>query len=157
IADALETAHECGIMHRDLKPANVKVKEDGTVKVLDFGLAKALDPAATGSINALSSPTLSLQATQAGLVLGTAAYMAPEQAKGRTADRGAAVGSLGAWLPGLLSGGRLLEGDDVSEPLAAVLRQPIEWGELPAETPAALRHLLARCVERDVRKRLRDI
>ncbi len=157
IADALESAHECGIIHRDLKPANVKVKEDGTVKVLDFGLGKAFDPAATVSPDVLSSPTISAQATQAGVVLGTAAYMAPEQAKGRSVDRRADIWAFGVVLYEMLSGRRLFEADDVSDTLAAVLRQPIDWTALPSTTPVALRHLLARCLERDARKRLRDI
>ena len=157
IAEALETAHECGVIHRDLKPANVKVREDGTVKVLDFGLAKAFDPAATVSVDSLSSPTISQHGTQLGVVLGTAAYMAPEQAKGRSVDRRADIWAFGVVLYEMLSGRRLFEGDDVSETLAAVLRQPIDWSALPAGTPAGLRHLLARCLERDPRKRLRDI
>ena len=157
IADALESAHECGIIHRDLKPANVKVKEDGTVKVLDFGLGKVFDAAATVSSDVLNSPTLSAQATQAGVVLGTAAYMAPEQAKGRSVDRRADIWAFGVVLYEMLSGRRLFEADDVSETLAAVLRQPVDWSALPSTTPAVLRHLLARCLERDSRKRLRDI
>jgi serine/threonine-protein kinase len=157
IADALETAHECGIIHRDLKPANIKVKEDGTVKVLDFGLAKASDRGATVSADALNSPTISVQATELGVVLGTAAYMSPEQAKGRIVDRRADTWAFGVVVFEMLSGRRLFEGDDVPETLAALLRQPIDWSALPAATPATLRHLLARCLERDTRRRLRDI
>ena len=157
IAEGLEAAHDGGIVHRDLKPANIKVKGDGTVKVLDFGLAKAIDVASMGAIDALSSPTLSLHGTQPGLVLGTAAYMAPEQAKGRAVDRRADIWAFGVILYEMLSGRRLFQADDVSETLAAVLRQPIDWSALPAETPPAVRYLLARCVERDVRRRLRDI
>jgi hypothetical protein len=157
IADALESAHECGIIHRDLKPANVKVKDDGTVKVLDFGLGKAFESAGTISADILNSPTISAQATQAGVVLGTAAYMAPEQAKGRVVDRRADIWAFGVVVYEMLSGRRLFEGEDVSETLAAVLRQPIPWSTLPEETPALLRQLLARCLERDPRKRLRDI
>jgi Tol biopolymer transport system component len=157
LAEALETAHESGIIHRDLKPANIKVKADGTVKVLDFGLAKALDPATPASADALSSPTITVQATQAGLVLGTAAYMPPEQAKGRAVDRRADIWAFGVVVYEMLSGRRLFAAGDVSETLAAVLRQPIDWSALPPTTPAALRHLLTRCVERDLRKRLRDI
>jgi serine/threonine-protein kinase len=157
IADALESAHECGIIHRDLKPANVKVKDDGTVKVLDFGLGKAFDPAASVSSDVLNSPTISAQGTQAGVVLGTAAYMAPEQAKGRSVDRRADIWAFGVVLYEMLCGRRLFDADDVSETLAAVLRQPIDWSALPPATPVALRHLLARCLERDSRRRLRDI
>jgi Tol biopolymer transport system component len=157
IAEALETAHEGGIIHRDLKPANIKVKADGTVKVLDFGLAKALDTAAPVAGDALSSPTITVQGTQAGLVLGTAAYMPPEQAKGRAVDRRADIWAFGVVVYEMLSGRRLFAADDVSETLAAVLRQPIDWSALPSATPSAMRHLLARCLERDLRKRLRDI
>ncbi len=156
IADALESAHDCGVIHRDLKPANIKVREDGTVKVLDFGLAKAFDPV-TVAADALSSPTISVQATQLGVILGTAAYMAPEQAKGRVVDRRADIWAFGVVVYEMLTGRRLFHGEDVSETMAAVLRQQIDWSALPAATPAALRHLLGRCLERDPRRRLRDI
>jgi len=157
IAEALEAAHEHGVIHRDLKPANVKVREDDTVKVLDFGLAKAFDPAATSSAEALNSPTLTMRATQLGLVLGTAAYMSPEQAKGKSVDRRADIWAFGAVLYEMLSGKRPFEGDDISDTLAAVLRQEVNWNALPASTPAAVKRLIMRCLERDVRRRLRDI
>ena len=157
IAVALEAAHELGIVHRDLKPANVKVKEDGTVKVLDFGLAKALDPTIGSSADVMNSPTLTARATQLGTILGTAAYMAPEQAKGKAVDRRADIWAFGVVLFEMLAGQRAFKGDDVSDVLAAVLRQEIDWKVLPAETPANVRRVLARCLERDPKLRLRDI
>jgi Tol biopolymer transport system component len=160
IAEALEAAHERGIVHRDLKPANVKLTPDGTVKVLDFGLAKALDPVAVGASAAdlAHSPTLTAaHGTQLGVILGTAAYMSPEQAKGKAVDRRADIWSFGVVLFELLTGRALFEGETASETLAAVIRQDIEWNRLPAGTPAALRRLLGRCLERDPRLRLRDI
>ncbi len=157
IATALEAAHEQGIIHRDLKPANVKVKEDGTVKVLDFGLAKALDHTPGSSADVMNSPTLTARATQLGTILGTAAYMAPEQAKGKTVDRRADIWAFGVVLFEMLAGQRAFKGDDVSDVLAAVLRQEIDWKALPADTPATIRRVLARCLERDPKQRLRDI
>ena len=158
IAEALEAAHEQGIVHRDLKPANIKVRPDGTVKVLDFGLAKALEPAGMTSGDVMSSPTITSPAmTQLGMILGTAAYMSPEQAKGRQADKRSDVWAFGAVLYEMLSGQRAFKGDDVSDTLAAVLRQDIDWNALPASTPAPIRRLMARCLDRDVRRRLRDI
>ena len=158
IAEALEAAHEQGIVHRDLKPANIKVKPDGTVKVLDFGLAKALEPAGMIGADVMSSPTITSPAmTQLGMILGTAAYMSPEQAKGRQADKRSDVWAFGAVLYEMLSGQRAFKGDDVSDTLAAVLRQDIDWNALPASTPASVRRLMARCLDRDVRRRLRDI
>ena len=156
IAEALETAHDAGVIHRDLKPANVKVKDDGTVKVLDFGLAKAMaaDPAG-GSME--NSPTLTARATQLGVILGTAAYMAPEQAKGKTVDRRADVWAFGVVLHEMLTGERPFKGEDISDTLAAVLRQEVQWTALPATTPPRLKRLLERCLDRDVRTRLRDI
>jgi len=158
IAEGLEAAHEQGVIHRDLKPANIKVRPDGMVKVLDFGLAKAMEPAVGSSPSVSVSPTITTPAiTQTGMILGTAAYMSPEQAKGRTATRRSDVWAFGAVLYEMLSGQRPFKGDDVSDTLAAVLRQDVEWTALPASTPAAVRRLIARCLDRDVRRRLRDI
>ena len=160
IADALEAAHDQGIVHRDLKPANVKVRRDGRVKVLDFGLAKALDPATAGSGTTASpsnSPTLTAQATEMGLILGTAAYMAPEQARGKGVDRRADIWAFGVVLYEMLTGRRAFEGETVSDILASVLRQEIDWSALPPTTPASVRRLLKRCLERDPHNRLSAI
>jgi len=158
IADALEAAHDQGIVHRDLKPANVKVKADGTVKVLDFGLAKALgsDPSGT-SAGAMNSPTLTARATQMGMIIGTAAYMAPEQARGRAVDRRADVWAFGVVLYEMLTGRRAFEGDDISITLASVLKEDVRWDALPADLPAPLRRLLRRCLEKDPKRRLSAI
>ena len=158
IADALEAAHEKGIVHRDLKPANVKVCPDGTVKVLDFGLAKAMASTDGVASNVTISPTITSPAmTQVGMLLGTAAYMSPEQAKGRAADKRSDIWAFGCVLYEMLSGARAFGGDDVSDTLAFVLAREPDWRVLPARTPPAIRKLLHRCLQRDPKRRLSDI
>ena len=159
IAEALEAAHERGIVHRDLKPANVKVKPDGQVKVLDFGLAKALDPLeATSGSHALSmSPTLTARMTQAGILLGTAAYMSPEQARGQEADKRADIWAFGVLLWEILGGRQLFVGDTVSDTLAEVLKTEPDLSVLPKGVSPPIRRLLDRCLTREVKDRLRDI
>jgi serine/threonine protein kinase/Tol biopolymer transport system component len=159
IADALEAAHEQGIVHRDLKPANIKVRADGTVKVLDFGLAKALSSAGSSgaAADAMNSPTLTARATQMGMILGTAAYMAPEQARGRAVDRRADIWAFGVVLYEMLTGQRAFPGDDISDVMASVLKTEPDWQAVPATTPAPVRRLLRRCLEKDPRKRLSSI
>jgi eukaryotic-like serine/threonine-protein kinase len=156
ITEALEAAHEKGVIHRDLKPANIKVTPDGKVKVLDFGLAKALEGDAS-SIDASQSPTLSLVATKAGIIFGTAAYMAPEQARGSVVDKRCDIWSFGVVLFEMLTGTQLFSGETVSDTLAAVLRSDVNWNMLPANTPASIRALLRRCLTKDRKDRLRDI
>jgi len=159
IAEALEEAHERGIVHRDLKPANVKVMPEGKVKVLDFGLAKAYsgDSAAGSGPDLSQSPTLAHTGTQAGVILGTAAYMSPEQARGKAVDKRADIWAFGVVLYEMLTGLRLFEGETVSDVLAAVLTREPEWARLPAATPGAIRDLLRRCLRRDVKARQRDM
>ncbi len=156
IAEALEAAHEKGIIHRDLKPANIKVTPEGAVKVLDFGLAKALEGEAAEA-DASQSPTLSLAATKAGVILGTAAYMSPEQARGSGVDKRCDIWSFGVVLFEMLAGKKLFAGETISDTLAAVLRADVDWNVLPGDTPASIRTLLRRCLTKDRKQRLRDI
>ena len=161
IAEALEEAHEKGIIHRDLKPQNAKASIEGKVKVLDFGLAKAMDPvdAASGAVGSqlAASPTLTLGATVQGMILGTAAYMAPEQAKGSAVDKRADIWAFGVVLYEMLTGARLFDAPTAPETLAHVLTRPVDLDALPAPTPPAIRRLLRRCLERNPKNRLHDI
>jgi serine/threonine-protein kinase len=161
IAEALEAAHEKGIVHRDLKPANIKLTADNQVKVLDFGLAKAYEPEAASGAgsggNLTHSPTLTLEGTRAGVIMGTAGYMSPEQARGKPVDKRADIWAFGVVLLEMLTGKAIFEGETVSDTLAAVLRADIDWRQLPPSTPAKVRRLLQRCLERDPKRRLRDI
>ena len=164
IAEALEAAHEQGIIHRDLKPANIKVRADGVVKVLDFGLAKALDHPAASSPEAMNSPTITSPAhlrqgygaagTEAGMILGTAAYMSPEQARGKVVDKRADVWAFGAVLFEMLTGTRAFRGENVTDTIVSVISKEPDWTALPVNTPAVIRKLLRRCLEKDRKRRL---
>ncbi|MGH9487034.1 MAG: protein kinase domain-containing protein [Terriglobales bacterium] len=154
IAEALEYAHERGIIHRDLKPANIKITPGDQVKVLDFGLAKALGPELTAADVSDDSPTLTTPATLAGTLLGTAAYMAPEQARGKAVDRRADIWAFGAVLYEMLSGQRAFPGDNTTDVIAAVIRAEPDWARIPEATPPALRQLMQRCLHKDLRQRL---
>jgi len=157
LAEALQAAHEKGVVHRDLKPPNIKITHDGTVKVLDFGLAKAGEIESSEADILSNSPTLKTLASTPAMILGTAAYMSPEQAKGRPVDRRTDIFAFGCVLYEMLTGKRAFEGDDVSDTLAAVLRAEPNWDALPKELPPTIRILLKGCLEKDRRQRIEDI
>jgi serine/threonine protein kinase len=165
IAEALEAAHEQGIIHRDLKPANIKVRADGTVKVLDFGLAKALDPerssaaagASAGHAQSMSPTITSPAMTRAGMILGTAAYMAPEQARGRAVDKRADIWAFGAVLYEMLTGTRAFPGEDVTDTIVAVMSKEPDFAALPADVPARVSQALRLCLRKDPKQRVGDM
>ncbi len=158
IAEALEAAHEKGIVHRDLKPANVKISHDGRVKLLDFGLAKIFESEAGGSNPSISySPTLTARATAAGVILGTAAYMSPEQARGKAVDKRTDIWAFGCVLYEMLAGKRAFEGETVSDTLASILRGEPDWAALPPGTPEKVKEILGKCLRREAKQRLHDI
>jgi Tol biopolymer transport system component len=159
IAEALEAAHEQGIIHRDLKPANIKVRLDGTVKVLDFGLAKAMEPAPGSSLSMSQSPTITSPAmmTGVGIVLGTAAYMSPEQARGKAVDKRADIWAFGAVLFEMLTGQRAFPGEDLTDTLAAVVKLDPKWETVPAGVPSRVRQVLGVCLQKDLKRRAQAI
>jgi hypothetical protein len=156
IAEGLEAAHEKGIIHRDLKPGNIMITPEGKVKILDFGLAKAFGGETTG-VDIEKSPTITAQMTEPGVILGTAAYMSPEQARGRAVDRRSDIWAFGCVLYECLTGSRAFHGETVSDTLAHILKGEPDWSKLPAETPTLIKVLLRRCLEKDPKKRLRDV
>ena len=160
IADALEAAHDSGVVHRDLKPANIKLRPDGTVKVLDFGLAKLATsgPGLTSAPGITASPTLTTPAmTGIGMILGTAAYMSPEQARGRVVDKRADIWAFGCVLYEMLTGARAFAGDDATDVVASIIKSDLQWSVLPADTPPAVRTVLRGCLQKDPKQRVRDI
>ena len=156
IAEALEAAHEAGVIHRDLKPANIKVRPDGAVKVLDFGLAKALAGDVSGT-DLSQSPTVTASGTREGVILGTAAYMSPEQARGKVLDRRTDIWSFGCVLYEMLTGHGAFLGETLSDTIAKILDHEPDWDALPTRTPPPVRRLLRRCLDKDPKQRLRDI
>jgi serine/threonine-protein kinase len=158
IAEALEAAHEQGIIHRDLKPANIKVRPDGRVKVLDFGLAKALEPISEAGADVTASLTITSPAmTGMGIILGTAAYMSPEQARGKAVDKRSDIWAFGCLLYEMLSGRSAFGGETISDTIAKILEREPDWQALSASTPAKIRDLLRRCLQKDQQRRLHDI
>jgi Tol biopolymer transport system component len=157
IIDALEAAHDIGIVHRDLKPQNIKVRHDGTVKVLDFGLAKAVDPGTSGPQDSNNSPTLTARATQMGMIIGTAAYMSPEQARGRAVDKRTDVWAFGCVLYEMLAGTKAFDGEDATEIISSVVKTEPDWNALPATVPDHIRTIVTRCLAKDRKARIPDL